>query len=77
MLVAESFPSSLIKVNGKHTVYSDGGIWYHEACSYYLDLKHLLHTSFEKLSLCFIRIDSIFRCLKRLPYYEQSIIILD
>jgi putative transposase len=48
MLVAESFLRSLIKVYGKHTVYSDGGIWYPEACSYYLGLKHLLHTSFEK-----------------------------
>ena len=47
MLVAESFLRSLIKVYGKHTVYSDGGTWYPEACSY-LGLKHLLHTSFEK-----------------------------
>jgi putative transposase len=47
MLVAESFLRTLIKVYGKHTVYSDGGSWYPEACSY-LGLKHLLHTSFEK-----------------------------
>ena len=47
MLVAESFLRSLIKIYGKHTVYSDGGTWYPEACSY-LGLKHLLHTSFEK-----------------------------
>lgn len=46
MLVAESFLRSLIKIYGKHTVYSDGGSWYPEACSY-LGLKHL-HTSFEK-----------------------------
>jgi len=47
MLVAESFLKSLIKIYGKHTVYSDGGTWYPEACSY-LGLKHLLHTSFAK-----------------------------
>jgi len=47
MLVVESFLRTLIKIYGKHTVYSDGGSWYPEACSY-LGLKHLLHTSFEK-----------------------------
>ncbi|MGH9982813.1 MAG: hypothetical protein ACRD8W_02515 [Nitrososphaeraceae archaeon] len=47
MLVAESFLKTLIEVYGKHGVYSDGGTWYPEACSY-LSLKHLLHTSFEK-----------------------------
>jgi putative transposase len=47
MLVAESFLRSLIKIYGKHNVYSDGGTWYPEACSY-LGLKHLLHISFEK-----------------------------
>jgi putative transposase len=48
MLVAESFLRSLIKVYGKHTVYSDGGTWYLEACSYYLGIKHLLHSPLEK-----------------------------
>ena len=33
MLVAESFINSLIKTYGKHTVYSDGGSWYPEACT--------------------------------------------
>jgi len=47
MIVAESFLRSLIKVYGKHTVYSDGGTWYPEACSY-LGLKHLLHSPLEK-----------------------------
>ena len=47
MLVAESFLRTLIKIYGKHTVYSDGGSWYPEACSY-LGLKHLLHSPFEK-----------------------------
>ena len=47
MLVAESFLRSLIKIHGKHTVDSDGGSWYPEACSY-LGLKHLLHSPLEK-----------------------------
>jgi hypothetical protein len=42
MMVAESFLRSLIKTYGKHTVYSDGGTWYPEACSS-LGLKHRLH----------------------------------
>jgi putative transposase len=47
MLVAESFLSSLIKIYGKHIVYSDGGTWYPEACIS-LGLKHRLHSSYEK-----------------------------
>jgi putative transposase len=47
LLVAESFLRSLIRVYSKHTVYSDGGTWYPEACSY-LGLEHLLHSSLEK-----------------------------
>jgi transposase-like protein len=45
MLVTESFLRSLIKVYGKHTVYSGGGTWYLEACSYLgLGLKLLMIT---------------------------------
>jgi putative transposase len=47
MLVAESFLRSLIRIYGKHAVYSDGGTWCPEAC-FYLGFEHLLHTSFEK-----------------------------
>jgi putative transposase len=47
MLVTELFLKSLIKLYGKHTVYSDGGTWYPEACDS-LDLKHKLHSPFEK-----------------------------
>jgi putative transposase len=47
MLVAESFLKSLVKLHGKHIVYSDGGSWCPEACSS-LGLKHILHTPFEK-----------------------------
>ena len=47
MIVAESFLRTLIKIYGKHTVYSDGGTWYPEACIS-LGLKHRLHSSYEK-----------------------------
>jgi putative transposase len=47
MLVAEAFLRSLIRIYGKHTVYSDGGSWYPEACIS-LGPKHRLHSSYEK-----------------------------
>ena len=47
MFVAERFVADLIKINGKHTVYSDGGIWYTQACKL-LKLKHHIHSTFEK-----------------------------
>jgi putative transposase len=47
MLVAEIFLRSLVKLYGKHIVYSDGGSWYHEACIS-LELKHRLHSPFKK-----------------------------
>ena len=47
MLVAERFIRSLVSKYGKHTVYTDGITWYHEACNV-LTLKHYLHSSFEK-----------------------------
>jgi len=47
MLVAEKFIRSLVESYGKHTVYTDGGTWYDEACNV-LRLKHYLHSSLEK-----------------------------
>ena len=47
MLVAERFIQSLVEKYGKHTVYTDGGTWYHEA-SNELGLKHYLHSALEK-----------------------------
>ena len=47
MLVAETFLQSLVKLYGKHAVYSDGGMWYPEACRS-LGLQHRLHSSYEK-----------------------------
>jgi putative transposase len=47
MLVAEKFIRSLVSKYGKHTVYTDGGIWYDEVCNV-IGLKHYLHSSFHK-----------------------------
>ena len=47
MLVAEKFIRSLVEKYGKHTVYTDGGKWYYEACTV-LGLKHYLQSSIEK-----------------------------
>ena len=47
MLVAEKFIRSLVSKYGKHTVYTDGGTWYDEACNV-IGLKHYLHSSVEK-----------------------------
>jgi len=47
MLVAEKFIRSLVSKYGKHTVYTDGGTWYDEACNI-IGLKHYLHSSIEK-----------------------------
>ena len=47
MIVAESFLRSLIKIYGKHIVYSDGGTWYSEACIS-LGLEQRLHSPYEK-----------------------------
>ena len=47
MIVAESFLTSLIKIYGKHIVYSDGGSWYPEACLS-LAIEHKLHLPYEK-----------------------------
>jgi putative transposase len=47
MLIAEKFIRSLVEKYGRHTVYTDGGTWYHEACNV-LGLKHYLHSPFQK-----------------------------
>ena len=47
MLIAEKFLISLVSKYGRHTVYTDGGTWYDEACNI-LTLKHYLHSPFEK-----------------------------
>ena len=47
MFVAENFLRSLVDKYGKHTVYTDGGTWYSQACTF-LNLKHRLHSPLEK-----------------------------
>ncbi len=47
MLIAEKFLRSLVENYGKHTVYTDVGKWYYEACSI-IGLKHYLHLPLEK-----------------------------
>jgi putative transposase len=47
MLIAEKFIRSLVDKYGKHTVYTDGGTWYLEACKIN-ELKHFLHSPLEK-----------------------------
>jgi putative transposase len=47
MFVAENFIRSLVSKYGRHTVYTDGGTWYPEACKI-LRLKHYLYSPSEK-----------------------------
>ena len=47
MFVAENFIRSLVDKYGRHIVYTDGGTWYPQACNF-LNLKHRLHSPFEK-----------------------------
>ena len=47
MLVAEKFIRSLVERYGTHSMYTDGGTWYDEACNA-LRLKHYLHSPLEK-----------------------------
>ena len=47
MFVAENFLKSLVDKYGIHTVYTDGGTWYPQACTF-LHLKHRLHSPLEK-----------------------------
>ncbi len=47
MLVAERFIRSLLSKYGKHTLHTDGGNWYPEACNVWR-LKHYVYSSFEK-----------------------------
>ena len=47
MLIAEKFIHSLVEKYGKHTVYTNGGTWYPEACNI-LKLKHYLDSSIAK-----------------------------
>ena len=45
--MAERILSQMVDKYGLHSVSSDGGNWYPQACKF-LKLKHHLHLSFEK-----------------------------
>ena len=47
MLVAERFLSGLVKIHGRHSVSTDGGTWYPQACRF-LKIRHHLHSAYEK-----------------------------
>ena len=47
MLIAEHFIHSLVKKYGKHSVSTDCGTWYPQACKF-LKLKHHIHSRYEK-----------------------------
>ena len=47
MFVAERFLSDLVEEHGEHSVSTDGGTWYPQACRF-LRVKHHLHSSYEK-----------------------------
>jgi transposase-like protein len=42
-MVAELFLRTLVKMYGKHVVYTDEGVWYPDACKL-LGLEHRIHT---------------------------------
>ena len=46
-LLLKNSLDSLVSNYGKHTVYTDGGTWYDEACEV-IGLKHYLHSPFQK-----------------------------
>ncbi len=47
MFIAERFLSKLLSIHGKHSVSTDGGTWYPQACRF-LELDHHIHSPFEK-----------------------------
>lgn len=47
MFVAERFLSNILKKYGKHSVSTDCGTWYPQACRF-LKLNHHLHSSYKK-----------------------------
>ena len=47
MFVAERFLSGLVKIHGNHSVSTDGGTWYPQACGF-LKVDHHIHSPFEK-----------------------------
>ena len=48
MLIAEQFISKLVKTYGPHPVSTDGGTWYPPQAWRFLQLKHHLHSFYQK-----------------------------
>jgi len=46
-VVTERFISDVVKEYGKHSISTDGGSWYPQACRF-LKLDHHIHSFFEK-----------------------------
>ena len=55
------FIRSLVSKYGKHTVYTDGGTWYPQACNF-LNLKHRLMQYFKDRTECF---DDYYPCINQ------------
>ena len=47
MFVAERFLSRLVSTHGKHSISTDGGSWYPQACRF-LKIRHRLHSLLAK-----------------------------
>jgi putative transposase len=47
MFVAERFLSHIVKEYGQHSISTDGGTWYPQACKF-LKVEHHIHSPFEK-----------------------------
>jgi putative transposase len=47
MFVAERFLSDIVRDYGKHSVSSDGGTWYPQACRF-LGFEHHIHSPMKK-----------------------------
>jgi putative transposase len=77
MLVAEVSLGSLIKLYRKHTVYSDGGTWYPEACIS-LGLKHIpFEKSIIEKLMEYVKdrtegFDDYYRCMKKKDIHGRT-----
>ncbi len=72
MLVAEKFIRSLVDKYGKHTVYTDGGTWYDEACNI-IGLKHYLHSPLEKSLMESNALNNLGKHEEAIPCFDKAI----
>ncbi|HXT83446.1 MAG TPA: DDE-type integrase/transposase/recombinase [Verrucomicrobiae bacterium] len=81
-VVAERFLSYIVKEYGQHSVSTDGGTWYPQACKF-LKLQHYIHSAYEKSiierTIQYVKdrtegFDDYFPCKKKnckLPHVKQ------